>query len=66
MSALNWSDLLAALALYLILEGLIPFFSPLAFKRFMQNMMTLPESTLRKVGLGSMVAGVILLYVVRW
>jgi uncharacterized protein YjeT (DUF2065 family) len=62
---LAWEDLLAAFALYLILEGLVPFFSPAAFKRFMQNMMTLPDSSLRSVGLGSMVAGVILLYFVR-
>jgi uncharacterized protein YjeT (DUF2065 family) len=62
---LAWEDLLAAFALYLILEGLVPFFSPAAFKRFMQNMMALPDSALRNVGLGSMVAGVILLYFVR-
>jgi uncharacterized protein YjeT (DUF2065 family) len=62
---LDWDDLLAAFAIYLILEGLVPFFSPSAFRNFMQNMATLKNSTLRNVGLGSMVAGVILLYIIR-
>ncbi|WP_423907390.1 DUF2065 domain-containing protein [Candidatus Spongiihabitans sp.] len=62
---MNWEDLLAAFALYLILEGLTPFFSPAAFKRIMQNLITVPESALRNIGLGSMVAGIVLLYFVR-
>ena len=62
---MDWNDLLAAFALYLILEGLVPFFSPLGFKRAMEKMISMPESTLRYVGLGSMVAGVVLLYIVR-
>ena len=62
---LDWGDLLAAFAISLSLEGLVPFFSPSAFRNFMQNMAMLKESTLRNVGLGSMVAGVILLYIIR-
>jgi uncharacterized protein YjeT (DUF2065 family) len=62
---LDWQDLLAAFALYLVLEGLIPFFNPGAFRRFMQAMSDLPESTLRYAGLGSMVVGVVLLSMVR-
>ena len=62
---MDWQDLLAAFALYLILEGLIPFFSPSAFKQFLQRMDGLPEKSIRLVGLGSMVAGVILLNFVR-
>ena len=61
---LDWDDLLAAFAIYLILEGLVPFFSPSGFRNFMQNMATLKDSTLRNVGLGSMVAGVMLLYII--
>ena len=62
---LDWNDLLAAFALYLILEGLIPFFSPQSFRNVMQNLVEMKDSTLRNVGLGSMVAGVVLLYLVR-
>ena len=62
---LDWQDLLAAFSLYLVLEGLIPFFNPGAFRRFMQGMSDMPDSTLRYVGLASMVVGVILLSMVR-
>jgi len=30
---MNWSDLLGAFALYLVLEGILPFVSPQAMKR---------------------------------
>ncbi len=62
---MNWNDLLAAFALYLVLEGIIPFVSPSGFRQFMQNMTRMSDEKLRSVGLGSMVAGVILLYIVR-
>jgi uncharacterized protein YjeT (DUF2065 family) len=62
---LEWKDLAAAFALYLVLEGLIPFFNPGAFKRFVLHMVAVPDSKLRSYGLFSMIAGVILLYVVR-
>lgn len=62
---MNWNDLLAAFAIYLVLEGIIPFASPAGFRQFMQQMATLPDRTLRNTGLGSMIAGVVLLYIVR-
>ena len=62
---MNWTDLLTAFALYLVLEGIVPFISPGGFKSFMQNMASLPDQKLRNVGLSSMIAGVILLYLVR-
>ena len=62
---LDWQDLLAAFALYLVLEGLLPFLNPAAFRRFVSAMSELSDSTLRNVGLGSMVAGMVLLYIVR-
>ena len=60
-----WDDLLAALALYLVLEGLIPFFSPGGFRRFVQSMAELSDSTLRVIGLSSMIGGLVMLYLVR-
>ena len=62
---MNWQDLWAALALMLIFEGLIPFFSPRGYKNMVQQMAVMPENTLRNVGLGLMVAGLIALYLVR-
>ena len=62
---MNWDDLLAALALVLVFEGCIPFFSPRGYKNMVQQMATMPEQMLRNVGLGLMILGVITLYLVR-
>jgi len=62
---LDWRDLAAAFALYLVLEGLIPFFNPGTFRRFVLQMVEMPDSRLRIYGLISMIAGIILLYIVR-
>ena len=62
---MNWQDLWAALALFLILEGLVPFFSPRGYKNMVQQMATMPEQSLRIVGFGLMLIGVIALYLVR-
>jgi uncharacterized protein YjeT (DUF2065 family) len=62
---MDWSDLWAAFALYLVLEGLMPFARPGAMKRALAQLSQLDERTLRIVGLVSMIAGAVLLYVVR-
>jgi len=59
---MNWHDLLNAVALLLIFEGLIPFASPASIKKLYHTMMQTPESSLRLFGLASIVAGLILLY----
>ena len=60
----NWNDLLAALALVLIIEGLLPFLAPSKLKEVYQSVMEMPEKSLRLMGLGSMVAGLILLFLI--
>jgi len=62
---MNWGDLLAALALLLIFEGLIPFISPRGYKNMVQQMATMPEQTLRNVGLVVMMIGLVALFLVR-
>jgi uncharacterized protein YjeT (DUF2065 family) len=62
---MNWPDLLAALALYLILEGILPFLNPQAMKRVMLTFANLADGQLRVWGSVSMVAGLVLLYFVR-
>lgn len=59
---MNWTDLLNAVALLLILEGLLPFASPQSIKKVYKSMMQTPESSLRMIGLASIVAGLVLLY----
>ncbi len=60
-----WSDLLAALALLLVIEGVIPFVNPQALRRMLATMNQLDDRSLRIAGLVSMVMGVVMLYVVR-
>lgn len=62
---LNWSDLLAAFALYLVLEGIMPFLSPTALRRAMERFVGMTDTQLRVAGLLSMLGGLLLLFVVR-
>ncbi len=62
---MSWADLFAALALYLVLEGVLPFLKPQAMKRVMTTIATLSDRQLRLGGLASMAAGLVLLYLVR-
>ncbi len=61
---MNWHDLFNAIALLLIFEGLFPFVSPESLKKLYQSMIETPESSLRMIGLASIVAGLLLLYIV--
>jgi uncharacterized protein YjeT (DUF2065 family) len=61
----NWSDLLAAFALYLVLEGIMPFLNPAALRNALTKLASLSDTQLRVAGLVSMLAGVFLLFVVR-
>ena len=60
--AFNWNDLLTALALLLILEGLMPFLSPSSLKQAYRELLELPDKTLRTIGLVSVIAGILLLF----
>ena len=62
---MDWTDLLAALALYLVLEGILPFLNPQAMKRIMASFSQLADRHLRLWGLVSMCLGIALLYFVR-
>jgi uncharacterized protein YjeT (DUF2065 family) len=60
-----WQDLLAAVALLLVLEGLTPFLNPAGLRRTLQMVSELSDRTLRAIGFGSMMCGALLLYFVR-
>jgi uncharacterized protein YjeT (DUF2065 family) len=60
-----WDDLLAATALFLVFEGIMPFISPRSFRESLIQIIGFSDRTLRMIGLASMVAGVIFLYIVR-
>ena len=62
---IDWRDLGAGFALYLVLEGIFPFLRPEAMKMSFAQLIKLPDSTLRVFGLSSMIAGCVLLYFIR-
>jgi uncharacterized protein len=62
---MNWNDLFAALALVLVIEGLLPFINPRSYKNTMMQMSSFPEKTIRMIGFGSMIAGVVFFSFVR-
>jgi uncharacterized protein YjeT (DUF2065 family) len=55
----------SALALVMIIEGIIPFISPQGYKKSMQQMLAMPESKLRVVGFYLMLVGAISLFFIR-
>lgn len=60
-----WTDLLAAIALLLVIEGMVPFLNPQSLRRMLETVSQLDDRTLRIVGLVSMILGVVLLTIVR-
>jgi len=60
-----WTDLLAAIALVLVIEGLVPFLNPSSLRQMLETVSRLDDRTLRIMGLASMIAGVLLLTWVR-
>jgi len=60
-----WQDLWAALALMLVIEGILPFANPGGFRKMMQMVGDMDDKALRNGGLFTMLAGLVLLYLVR-
>ena len=62
---LDWTDLLAALAIVCIIEGVMPFINPPEMKRLLARMASMEEREMRIFGLASMLLGLAILYMVR-
>jgi uncharacterized protein YjeT (DUF2065 family) len=60
-----WQKLLSAVALMLVIEGILPFVSPAAMRQVFAAMAQMDNRRLRLTGMLSMAIGVILLYMVR-
>jgi uncharacterized protein YjeT (DUF2065 family) len=60
-----WHDLFAALALVLVIEGLIPFVNPGAMRRVWRQMAEMDDRSLRIAGLLSMALGLVVLRMLR-
>jgi uncharacterized protein len=61
----KFSDLAAALALFLVIEGIMPFANPAGMKKLLARLLAIGDRDLRIAGLGSMLVGVLILILVR-
>lgn len=59
------SDFWVALALVLVIEGLLPALSPGTYRKAMLAMIRMDERSLRITGLVSMIAGALILYLLK-
>ena len=60
-----WHDLLVAIALVFVIEGIWPFLSPDGMRRALLMVAAQDDVSLRATGLASMLAGVAVLYLVN-
>ena len=57
-----WQDIGVALGLVLVIEGILPAMSPVAYRRAAAVLAQMPDSVLRRGGLLAMVGGALLVY----
>ncbi|MGD2139676.1 MAG: DUF2065 domain-containing protein [Burkholderiales bacterium] len=57
-----WGTLLAAFALMLVLEGVLPFLSPRSWRAAFRRFIELSDGQIRFIGLTSMIIGLLLLF----
>ena len=60
-----WQVLPVAIALVFIVEGMLPFVSPNRWRAMLTMAEKMDDRVIRNVGLGSMLFGVVILYLVH-
>lgn len=60
-----WHVFAVAIALVLIIEGMLPFISPNRWRNMLAVVEQMEDRVIRNVGLGSMLLGVLILYLVN-
>ena len=60
-----WTEILTALALVFVIEGMLPFISPSKYRQMVAEITRLSDNQIRNVGLLVMMAGLLLLFFVR-
>ncbi|MBX9895087.1 MULTISPECIES: DUF2065 domain-containing protein [unclassified Nitrosomonas] len=58
-----WENFLNAIALMLIIEGMLPFLSPQAWREAFKKLIETNDNQIRFIGLTSMMVGVMLLLI---
>lgn len=59
------NTLLTALALMLVIEGILPFLVPGVWRETFRRLIEMSDGQIRFIGLTSMLAGLLLLYLAR-
>ncbi|MFK7864868.1 MAG: DUF2065 domain-containing protein [Pseudohongiellaceae bacterium] len=60
-----WHELAIGFCLMLVIEGIIPFIDPQRWRRMLKLVDQLDDSTMRYIGLGSMLAGTAMLLIIN-
>lgn len=60
-----WHELGMAFCLMLVIEGIIPFIAPKRWRRMLLMLDQIDDRTMRLIGLGSMLTGTALLYIIN-
>jgi uncharacterized protein YjeT (DUF2065 family) len=58
-------EILTAVALLLVLEGMLPFIGPALYRQAVARIARLSDSQLRTIGLTVMITGLLMLFIVR-
>ena len=59
------AEVLTAIALVIVIEGLLPAISPSTYRRAAMQLGSMPDRVIRYTGLGLMVVGALLLHLVH-
>jgi hypothetical protein len=62
---MHWSELWSALALVMVIEGLLPSISPRGYRKAIFAMTQMDSRSIRITGLVTMIAGALLLYLLK-
>ncbi|HUN25909.1 MAG TPA: DUF2065 domain-containing protein [Steroidobacteraceae bacterium] len=61
----HFTDLAAAFALLFVIDGIMPFVNPAGLKKALAQLIAMGDRELRIAGLGSMLVGLLILFLVR-
>ena len=62
---MQWQELLVAMALVLVWEGLMPTINPSGFRSLLSTLQELDDKKLRIMGLSSMILGAFLVFIIK-
>jgi len=60
-----WQDILTAVSLFLIIEGMVPFIGPEFYRQAVVRIAQMDDNSLRLTGLTIASVGVVMLFIVR-